>query len=324
MPKTTLYLPLVTLACCVFWVIGSFAVYSLSEAIPSFAKFTDLSLVNGRFNWLQVSLSPVLIVGGFLFCILLEILLVGFNQSSIKKLIFNPSASTKTDWFYFWLRLSGLTGFFIWIMSLGVVYYVSSHLSGMHGLRILKIENIGLQLLALVLFNTFVLYWVHRLLHSKYFWQIHKVHHAALEMTILTSSRSHPIDYMLGVFFYSIPAAVLGADPSAIMIYQVGSAIYNLMAHSNAVKSPRWTKFILLMPADHHIHHSNLPQHEDKNFGIITLWDWLFGTYHPSGKDEPIIGFTDDFNKDEYFLEIFKTCKRWLPSRHVNRRDQAV
>ena len=36
---------------------------------------------------------------------------------------------------------------------------------------------------------------------------------------------------------------------------------------------------VFCSPAQHQIHHSTDPRHHDRNFGgLLSLWDWLFGT----------------------------------------------
>jgi sterol desaturase/sphingolipid hydroxylase (fatty acid hydroxylase superfamily) len=50
---------------------------------------------------------------------------------------------------------------------------------------------------------------------------------------------------------------------------------------------PRWLSLWLHSPAMHHIHHSYLEPHWDKNFAAITsIWDRLFGTLYIPIKDE--------------------------------------
>jgi hypothetical protein len=50
---------------------------------------------------------------------------------------------------------------------------------------------------------------------------------------------------------------------------------------------PHWLSKWLHSPAMHHIHHSYLPQHWDRNFAAVTsLWDRLFGTLYIPERDE--------------------------------------
>ena len=60
--------------------------------------------------------------------------------------------------------------------------------------------------------------------------------------------------------------------------------VFNLLG-SNLRHSPvsicYWhpIEFILMSPAQHHIHHSTAEEHIDRNFGVaLSVWDWIFGT----------------------------------------------
>ena len=38
----------------------------------------------------------------------------------------------------------------------------------------------------------------------------------------------------------------------------------------------KWLEFILISPAQHHLHHSVSKEHHDKNFGVsLAIWDWI-------------------------------------------------
>jgi sterol desaturase/sphingolipid hydroxylase (fatty acid hydroxylase superfamily) len=64
--------------------------------------------------------------------------------------------------------------------------------------------------------------------------------------------------------------------------------------HLNSPIRFGWFNRILSSPQSHRIHHSNLPEHTDKNFAtVLPLWDIVFGTYyHPKEDEWPSTGVT--------------------------------
>jgi len=64
--------------------------------------------------------------------------------------------------------------------------------------------------------------------------------------------------------------------------------------HLNTRASFSWLLPLVATPNTHRIHHSDRPEHRDKNFAAYCpLWDILFGTYCPPVPgDHPATGLT--------------------------------
>jgi sterol desaturase/sphingolipid hydroxylase (fatty acid hydroxylase superfamily) len=148
----------------------------------------------------------------------------------------------------------------------------------------------------------FVFFGTHYIMHRvPALWAIHKVHHSAEVLTPLTRYREHfiagPIWAAGGAFSYGFAAGVFAylfnGGITAATLFNVG--FFTLLFGFNGsfrhyhvqFHYPAWLSRWLHSPVMHHIHHSYLPQHWDKNFAAVTsLWDRLFGTLYIPEKDE--------------------------------------
>ncbi len=158
-------------------------------------------------------------------------------------------------------------------------------------------------LLVIIAFD-FGLYVSHFLLHKiPALWEFHKVHHSAEVLTPLTVYRQHPIDDFMAITFSALSVGVVDgvfrflfpAEISKITVLQMNMFTflfyvfgYNLRhSHIWVSYGPFWSS-IFISPAQHQIHHSDNPQHFDKNIGfMLAIWDKLFGTiYIPKNKEE--------------------------------------
>ena len=147
----------------------------------------------------------------------------------------------------------------------------------------------------LFVFDDFARYWVHRWMHTvPILWSFHKVHHSATSLTPLTIFRTHPIEMII----FSIRSAVVQGLTTGIFFYMFGNQVslliilgasiftfsFNALG-SNLRHSPisigYWKpiEYVLMSPAQHHIHHSVACEHRNKNYGVaLSIWDWLFGS----------------------------------------------
>jgi sterol desaturase/sphingolipid hydroxylase (fatty acid hydroxylase superfamily) len=129
--------------------------------------------------------------------------------------------------------------------------------------------------------GTFIFYWWHRLRHASGFWLVfHQVHHSPSRIEVLTSFYKHPIEIaadsaLAGLLIYGIfgGSALAGAWTS--FFGAAGEYFY----HSN-LRTPKWIGLILQRPEHHSVHHA-LDIHR-YNFGDLTVWDRLFGTFKDS------------------------------------------
>jgi sterol desaturase/sphingolipid hydroxylase (fatty acid hydroxylase superfamily) len=123
-------------------------------------------------------------------------------------------------------------------------------------------------------------YWVHRFAHLPLMWPLHAVHHAADELTGLTSGRHQFVSGLIGAVPFIVPPVLLGFQPEAIAPAMVISTILAYWIHTD-LPFPLWLeRHILGGVRLHRVHHASAPELCDKNFGGLVWWDKLFGTYH--------------------------------------------
>jgi sterol desaturase/sphingolipid hydroxylase (fatty acid hydroxylase superfamily) len=139
--------------------------------------------------------------------------------------------------------------------------------------------------------GTFVFYWWHRARHaSPLLWRgLHQIHHSASRIETLTSFYKHPVEIALNSILSTfINFAVLGASIEAAAWYGFFAAIGEFFYHSN-IRTPRRFGWFLQRPEQHSIHHQF--EVHSFNFGDITWWDRLFGTFRETDGFAPECGF---------------------------------
>jgi hypothetical protein len=55
-------------------------------------------------------------------------------------------------------------------------------------------------------------------MHLPVMWPLHAVHHAAEDMTVLSTSRHHPLDGFIAGLWFALPAALVGFSPVAMAV----------------------------------------------------------------------------------------------------------
>jgi sterol desaturase/sphingolipid hydroxylase (fatty acid hydroxylase superfamily) len=127
--------------------------------------------------------------------------------------------------------------------------------------------------------GTFVFYWWHRARHGvDFFWRVcHQIHHSPSRIELLTSFYKHPAEIAANSILSSvIMYSLLGASLAGGAWFNVFAAVGEYFYHSN-LRTPRWFGYFIQRPEHHSIHHQ-LDVH-DFNYGDITWWDRLFGTF---------------------------------------------
>lgn len=132
----------------------------------------------------------------------------------------------------------------------------------------------------------FAFYWAHRLLHTKYFWPFHAVHHSQQELTVLTTARFHVVDVIVLTIVTAIPATLIGF-PIAVAAVTWFTMMQDKVQHANVDWTYGPLYNVIVSPRYHRIHHGVDADVYGKNFGrLFTLWDHLFGTAHAT-REEP-------------------------------------
>jgi sterol desaturase/sphingolipid hydroxylase (fatty acid hydroxylase superfamily) len=139
--------------------------------------------------------------------------------------------------------------------------------------------------------GTFVFYWWHRARHRfDLLWRgLHQIHHSASRIEALTSFYKHPLEITLNsILSTAIVFVLLGASVEAAGWYSLFAAVGEFFYHSN-LRTPRWWGWFLQRPEQHSIHHQLGVHHY--NYGDITWWDRLFGSFREAEDFAPECGF---------------------------------
>ena len=263
----------------------------------------------GKFN-----LSGVAILGLTGVCLLLEVFWMGWKESSLARIFGRWDHSLKTDLFYFFLMCAGITPVLGFFLSLGTGYLINEVIKEHLGLNLLKGVGMPLQFGVIVLVNTFIFYWHHRLFHSRPLWRFHQIHHAAEHFNLITNFRNHPLDLAVRTILYTLPAAVLGLNPAVILAYTAVAGVITCFQHSELDwRMPFIERYVIIGSSGHRLHHGVEREHYNKNFGILVLWDWMFGTHAPPMPEKIPIGVAGDpdlHNTDSPALSLWRVTQR--------------
>ena len=139
--------------------------------------------------------------------------------------------------------------------------------------------------------GTFVFYWWHRLRHvSSLCWLVfHQIHHSPARIEVLTAFYKHPAEIAANSIIASaIIFVLLGSSIEAAGWFNVFAATGELIYHSN-LRTPHLLGYFLQRPEHHSIHHQFDVHHF--NYGDITWWDRLFGTFKDTDEFAERCGF---------------------------------
>ncbi len=174
----------------------------------------------------------------------------------------------------------------------------------------------GALTVTLFLVDDFLRWYVHYTFHRiPELWEFHKVHHSAEVLNFATAERHHPVEVIMTGAVLALGMGVvngifIGLFGDKLTVTTVAGANVFLFAFNifgGVLRhSPFWVSFgprvekWLISPAMHHIHHSNKPEHFDRNMGgSLSVWDRMAGTLHiPRGREIEGFGIgeeTEDF-----------------------------
>jgi len=230
------------------------------------------------------------IFGGVL---LLEVCVLGWRSSPLRTLVTSRSSSHRSDVFYLAADLFGLTAILVVGFSLGLSLLFEAWLGAPRTWKPAADLPIWFAVPLLFVIENFLQYWAHRFMHTRLMWPLHAVHHAASEMTVLSTVRHHPLDG----FMAGLPVAVLGAvmafSAEAIFITEIITAILTVLLHSR-LRMPAWVeRYVIAGSRLHWVHHSADPDDHGKNLGMFPLVDRLFGTFRWRDSDPIAVGVDD-------------------------------
>jgi sterol desaturase/sphingolipid hydroxylase (fatty acid hydroxylase superfamily) len=155
------------------------------------------------------------------------------------------------------------------------------------------------------LIGTFFFYWWHRVRHMKGFWLIfHQLHHSPSRIEAVTSFYKHPIEILADAILSAlILYPLLGCSLMGMFWYNCFAGIGEYLYHSN-IKTPKWFRYFIQTPELHSVHHQyNVHKY---NFGDITIWDRIFGTYKDTTEFAERCGFPKDAEHKLKEMLLFK------------------
>jgi sterol desaturase/sphingolipid hydroxylase (fatty acid hydroxylase superfamily) len=262
-----------------------------------------------------------------------EMLFVGWEHSALKRMLFSPSASIRMDLAIVIADESRILRIMGKLMTFGLTaafgIWVHDRLSAALGVNIgLDFLPYGLQFALYFVLYTFFDYWTHRFNHLPQFWPLHRYHHSTQDFCVITANRQHPAA-LSGIFLINMPLAMLGAPAEVLVKIYLTVSIIGYLIHSGIDSDWGWFgRWVIQSPLHHRQHHVLEKAQWGTNFGIMPIWDHLFGTYaKPATADTQIgvdtpynqgFGFLKDVVRDyvDFWVGIARAGRQWLvPSK---------
>jgi len=298
--------------------LGTVAVTILRDDVFSGRGF-DPSRYRQVETWRGMFFTPLGVLALTALYMAFECWALGFRNSSLYRLVhWERDESVQEDLFYFVLSVSSLGFLAMMILTLGLGYWIHAWAIRDYGLRLAESLPAAAQFVLLLFVFTFLNYWQHRLCHYRAFWHMHKVHHSATSLNLLTPQRNHPVNAVIVNVTETLPIGILGFDPGVYLTLRIINSLYQISVHSHLDWGGDWMRrYVLITPAMHWVHHSNKSRHWNTNFGIISLWDSLFGTlYVPSAEELASIRFGVGkdtlYNSPSRARNVFRIYLRFL------------
>jgi sterol desaturase/sphingolipid hydroxylase (fatty acid hydroxylase superfamily) len=220
----------------------------------------------------------------------IECVTVGWEESSLRQLIFARTPSLNTDLTVFILGQAHVIDIVGRVLMLG-----ASMISGAWIHEAIKASTgvaLGppplpfvLQLPIYFAIYSFFDYWAHRTDHTKYMWPLHRYHHSAEDFGVVTSVRQHPAAFT-GIFVVNLPLAILGAPTDVMLYVNVLVVALGLLIHGKIDANWGWAgRWLVQSPNHHRLHHKLDMSRPTGHFAIMPIWDRLFGTWYEDRPD---------------------------------------
>jgi sterol desaturase/sphingolipid hydroxylase (fatty acid hydroxylase superfamily) len=225
-----------------------------------------------------------------------EPFVIGWKESSMARLFLPRRWSAMLDCLWLAVTLFNLTFFLEVIFTFGgsillsrFFGWVSLHYQWTR--LTLPSDGIFETAFSLSIFwlvTSFVHYWGHRLMHTTPFWHLHRFHHAATELNMITAYRVHPVEPVALRFVTIVsPLVFLNVPDRVILLYFPLGVVVDLLAHSQLRWDYGWFgRWVIQSPRVHQVHHSIDEEHQNLHFSNCPLWDHLFGTWY-NGTTQP-------------------------------------
>jgi sterol desaturase/sphingolipid hydroxylase (fatty acid hydroxylase superfamily) len=135
-----------------------------------------------------------------------------------------------------------------------------------------------------ILCRDFVDYWNHRLMHLRWVWPVHAMHHSDPDVTALTTYRVHVLEAVVMRATQVVALSWLGFPKGALGSAAVLLLVHNAYVHVRVDWGHGPLRHVLASPRFHRWHHADVPALYGKNLAnVCPLFDVLFGTYYNPG-----------------------------------------
>ncbi len=254
----------------------------LAAAIERLVSGTSGSILLAPFAEFDLWAALGLPIGA----LMLEPAVVGWERSSLRRLITSLSASARSDLAYWAFSLGGGMDVLVRLAAYGAFGWAVGLDQGRFGLLPLHELPVWAAFPLFWICASFVGYWEHRALHTRVMWPLHRSHHSPHEFTIVNTFRAHPIEAALSSFMNLTPLVLIGFSGAQLASFFAVGMVVAAFLHCNWTAVAWLERYGVCTPAGHRLHHSTSPEHFDRNFGEMTnIWDRLFGTYVAPGSD---------------------------------------
>jgi sterol desaturase/sphingolipid hydroxylase (fatty acid hydroxylase superfamily) len=205
-----------------------------------------------------------------------------------------------------------LTYWFLGPLTYGYVALVAhtyavdyAHLDRITSIVTNRLANIPIltQVAIILLLTDLLQYWSHRLFHQNPLWRFHSIHHAPTRVDWLTSTRIHPVNFVLYSTLINLLISLFGFRAEAFFFLVPFNILLSFLVHANL----NWTfgplRYAIASPVFHRWHHTYADQGGNKNFApSFPFLDIAFGTFYmPKGQLPSIFGTLDN-NVPHHFL----------------------
>jgi sterol desaturase/sphingolipid hydroxylase (fatty acid hydroxylase superfamily) len=127
-----------------------------------------------------------------------------------------------------------------------------------------------------------LLYFGHRLLHTRALWHTHALHHSVEELYWFGGARASPVHVSVQYIWGAVLGLILPVNGGLPAVLAT-TLLYVCIQHFNHANL-RWRlgplEWLFVVPRYHFVHHGADPKLNNSNFGfLLTVWDRAFGTY---------------------------------------------
>ena len=244
----------------------------------------------------------------FLVAATVEILSVGWQNSSLKRIFSKRSKSTYGDLWCWALSILNVYDLFVLIFSFGFFYATTSVIvHNIYEIHLINfIQSPILQFVLVFTISDLKHYLWHYFMHKRPFWELHKYHHSATEFNIVTTTRGHFLEKGFLTLFDVFVFILIGVPPEYFVFIAFGREFYSYLLHADLSWNLGFVgKFILISPKAHKIHHSKNEIHFGKNLGtFFNWWDHLFGTYLDTDENIEIGVINSKYNSNGFWRDM--------------------